>query len=68
MMIRLPIELPGGRNSSAMRMKNPYCSRNGRTWYSVRRSMNANMTFEPSSGGIGMKLKIISSRLIWTNR
>ena len=21
----------------------PYCSRNGRTWYSVRRSMNANM-------------------------
>src|SRR3954453_12601123 len=29
--------------------------------------MNANITFDPSSGGIGMKLKIIRSRLIWTN-
>ena len=47
---------------------NPYCSRNGRIWYSVRRSMNANSTFDPSSGGIGMRLKIISSRLIWTNK
>ena len=24
-------------------MMKPYCSRSGRTWYSVRRSMNANM-------------------------
>ena len=67
-MIRDPIELPGGKNRIAMRMRNPYCSRTGRIWYSVRRSMNANSTFEPSSGGIGMKLKIISSRLIWTKK
>jgi hypothetical protein len=31
MMIRPPIEFPGGMKSSARRMKNPHCSRNGRT-------------------------------------
>ena len=67
-MIRAPMELPGGKNRMARRMKNPYCSRNGRIWYSVRRSRKANSTFEPSSGGIGIRLKTISSRLIWTNR
>ena len=63
-MIRLPIEFPNGNEQDdGRRMRKPYCSRNGRIWYSVRRSMNANITFEPSSGGIGMRLKIISSEV-----
>ena len=31
-MIRRPIESPGGKNRMTIRMMNPYCSRNGRTW------------------------------------
>ena len=66
--IRPPIELPGGKKSSARRMRNPYCSRTGRIWYSVSRSRNANSTFEPSSGGIGIRLKIIRTMLIRTKQ
>ena len=66
--IRPPIAPPGGRKNRTIRMMKPYCSRIGRTWYAVRRSRNANRTSEPSSGGIGIRLKSIRKMLIWTKR
>ena len=42
----------------------PYCSRTGRHCQARRGGRKANRTFEPSSGGIGRRLKTISTRLI----
>ena len=53
------------KNSNSNRMK-PYCSRTGRHCHAMRGGMKANSTFEPSSGGIGIRLKIIRTRLIDT--
>ena len=50
-----------------MRKINPYCSRKLSTSYKVG-GKSANKTFEPSSGGMGTKLKIASRILTKTIR
>jgi len=46
----------------------PYCARNGRTCHACRGERIRNNSAEPSSGGIGIRLKIASAMLKTTNR
>ena len=62
--IRPPIELPGGRKKTRSSRMKPYCSRIGRHCQASRGGRNANSTFDPSSGGIGRRLKTIRTRLM----
>ncbi len=67
-MTRPPSETPSsGTIITTMRMRNPYCSSVGRICQTVRGFMSANITFEPSRGGIGIRLKMKSATLMKTN-
>ena len=51
---------------TTMRMRNPHCSSIGRICQAVRGFISANITFEPSRGGIGIRLKMNRATLMMT--